>query len=177
MKSTTTTLARVPRKAKTNGKHTSDAARPKLKREKLDAASWPKVNKKIERLLALATNASTGEEEARTAAVALARTIDRHGLKVVCQESPEPVVEDALMAPARPGETWASRAGFGEVVGFAVMWQDRRDPFLFGFLSAPSGRPLIFMNPHDGFREIGRLQAYFGDGTTRGYGVVPVHRF
>jgi hypothetical protein len=167
-----TTLARV-QKTKANGK----AAIPsKPKREKLDASSWPKVSKKIERLLALAAGAST-EEEARTAAVALARTIDRHGLKVVCQESPEPIVEDALMAPARPGETWASRAGFGEMVGFAVMWQDRRDPFLFGFLSTPSGRPLIFMNPHDGFREITRLQAYFGGSAANGYGVVPVHRF
>jgi len=168
---TTSSLVRVPKKSKANGK-----APPEPKREKLDQSSWPKVSKKIERLLALAVGAST-EEEARTAAVALARTIDRHGLKVVCQESPEPVApEDALMAPARPGETWASRAGFGEMVGFAIMWQDRLDPFHFGLLTLPNGRPIVFMNPHDGFREIARMQTFLRN-QDHGYGVIPVHRF
>lgn len=171
----TASLARVSKKSSPGNSGNGKALPKSKKREKLDPTSWPKVSKKIERLLALAVGAST-EEEARTAAMAFARTIDRHGLKVVCQESPEPVVEDALMAPARPGETWASRAGFGEMVGFAIMWQDRLDPFLFGFLTLPNGRPVIFMNPHDGFREIARMQAFLQD-QGHGYGVVPVHRF
>lgn len=170
-----TSLARVPKKS-SNGK---PPPKPR-KKELLDASSWPKVGKKVERLLALAVGAST-EEEARTAAVALARIIDRHDLKITCAESPAPVEHDALLAPARPGETWASRAGFGEVVGFTIIWQDRRDPFQFGFLSHPGardGRPMVFMNPNDAFREVARTKLYQGHSSENlGYGVVPVHRF
>lgn len=169
----TKTLARVSKKTH-NGKAPPQGPPARVKKEKLDDASWPKVQKKITQLLALATGAST-EEEARTASVALIRIIDKHDLKITCGESTEPPIQDPMLAPARPGETWASRAGFGDVVGFAIMWQDRSDPFRFGFLEFRNGRPMTFMNPNDGFREVARTRLALGE--SLGYGVVPVHRF
>lgn len=145
---------------------------PPRERTRLSREEWPAIRTRAERLLALA--AAGKGPEARTAAIMLARLIDKYDLRVAHQDfGYEPEV-DPVLAPAKPGETWASRAGFGELCGYSILWQDRYDRFLFGYLTGPSGRPIVYMNPHDAFREVARLNELHRDRAA--YAVVPVHK-
>lgn len=167
---TTTAMVRTGERPKASGETDGDdEAREKVR---LSREDWPAIRTRAERLLALAARADG--PEARTAAIMLARLMDKHDLRVAHEEfGYEPEV-DPILAPAKPGESWASRAGFGELCGYSILWQDRYDRFLFGYLTGPSGRPLVYMNPHDAFREVARLNELHRDRAA--YAVVPVHK-